>query len=166
MSPEAPTREGLRDFLVLGRGARWEEFGSLVAEFARGLRRETAVERRLAEICGTIPEGHGEMRVKVSGSGGEFLGFTRVAELNFDTGGYEWSAIGVWSRDSSGTLWHASDSGCSCTTPWGDTDELERLFNLGPLRAARSAYDGASPEEWDKFLGAVESALDKLRRSR
>lgn len=109
------------------------------------------------------------MRTKVrrGKTDGEFIGFTSVAGVNFDARGYDWSVLGVWSRNLDGTLWWASDSGCSCHSPWDNTDSLERLFNLDPLLEVRREELGRSvtSEVWGKFLGAVEAALDKLRRS-
>ena len=98
---------------------------------------------------------------------GEFVGFTRVAELEWDNEPYQFNITGLWKRDSDNTLWMAHDSGCSCPTPWENTTELERVFSRDQLmveRAKRLSLNWGEPlgltsEEWRRFLQKAQEVL-------
>lgn len=78
-------------------------------------------------------------------------GYTRVAELN--TGGYDWSAVGVWRQKDTGRLYWATDSGCSCFAPWDNLDEA----SLSPLD---------TPEDWARLERATFDLYEATREEK
>ena len=105
---------------------------------------------------------------------GHYKGFTKLDEIEWDNESYAFNITGIWVRDEDGTVWYADDSGCSCPTPWENTTELQRLFNMDPLleryKGATTNEDGyryghVNQGEWESFKGNVEEALAKLATS-
>jgi hypothetical protein len=105
----------------------------------------------------------------------QFVGFTKLDEIEWSNNSYEFDITGVWVRDNDGTVWTASDSGCSCPTPWEGTDTLERLFSIEPLVDRYKAH--TSPDEtgyrrygsvnlgdWESFKAQVEGAFEALAK--
>lgn len=68
---------------------------------------------------------------------GEFEGLTFVDSLDLEDEPYQFYIVGVW-KDESGQYYLATDSGCSCPTPWEYTtrDEL-----TGPLTREQAAEE-------------------------
>lgn len=66
----------------------------------------------------------------------EKFGLTPVAEIEYSSGMYEFDTRVVW-RHSSGLLFTARDSGCSCPSPFEDFTSLEQvdLFDYGEIEA-------------------------------
>jgi hypothetical protein len=101
-----------------------------------------------------------------------FVGFTKIAELEWSHRSYEFDLSGVWRRDSDGTLWTADDSGCSCPSPWDRVDTLTRLYSFEPFEERRKqqikdiesfpGYGGVIQAEWDDFKATVEAFLQTL----
>lgn len=102
----------------------------------------------------------------------QFVGFTKLDEIEWDNESYQFNITGVWVKDDDGTVWTADDSGCSCPIPWENTDTLERLFNVEPLveRYKRQTGDGEYPygsadrDEWESFKAKVEGAFEALAK--
>jgi hypothetical protein len=102
----------------------------------------------------------------------QFVGFTKLDEIEWGNHSYEFDITGVWVRDSDGTLWTADDSGCSCPTPWEGTHTLERLFSVEPLveRYKEQGADGCyrsgavTQSEWESFKSTVEQAFADLAK--
>jgi len=104
----------------------------------------------------------------------QFVGFTKLDEIEWDNESYEFNLTGIWVRNSDGTLWTADDSGCSCPTPWENTTRLERLFSIEPLveRYKRQTstdetgyrYGSINLSEWDSFKSTVEQAFADLAK--
>jgi hypothetical protein len=108
---------------------------------------------------------------------GEYVGFTKIAEIDWDNESYQFNVTGVWQKDDDLTLWYAEDSGCSCPVVWENTTELERLFSLEPIvQRLHSLYknkhdDGYSStsipswDDWETFSRPIREAFERLRRA-
>lgn len=69
----------------------------------------------------------------------EKSGLEKVAELDFSSGSYEFDITAVWvKKDAPGKFYWASDSGCSCPSPFEDFHEIEQ-FESGGFKEARNA---------------------------
>jgi hypothetical protein len=94
-------------------------------------------------------------------------GLEPVAELDYSDGCYQFDLRVVW-KDAEGRLWTARDSGCSCPSPFEDTTELDRVFNLDDLdeefrEASGSRSFCPSANDWLAFRDSVRGALDALK---
>jgi hypothetical protein len=104
----------------------------------------------------------------------QFVGFTKLDEIEWDNESYAFNITGIWVRDSDGTLWTADDSGCSCPTPWENLGSLERLFSIEALveRYKRQTatdetgyrYGSVNLTEWEAFKTTVEQAFADLAK--
>lgn len=56
----------------------------------------------------------------------EQFGLTTIGEVNWDDESYQFDLTAAW-RNAEGVLYWASDSGCSCPSPFEDTTTLEQL---------------------------------------
>jgi hypothetical protein len=92
----------------------------------------------------------------------EKLGLTKVDEADLDNEPYQFNIRAVW-RHTSGVLYTAKDSGCSCPSPFEDYNRLEDLDRI----AARQQVDeiikevaasSASREEKDAFAEKLDTA--------
>jgi hypothetical protein len=90
---------------------------------------------------------------------GQFDGLTRLDTLELDNEAYQFYELGLWREDEGAGYFLATDSGCSCPTPW---ESLERDDLTGPLtreqaeeearsliESARQTRYGAGPIEED-----------------
>lgn len=93
----------------------------------------------------------------------ELYGLERVAEIQWGEPDYSFDLTCVLRRTSDGTLWYASDSGCSCPSPFEDAYEWDRLFNLEPLAPPAEDYRQPNPQEYRDFLEKVNQAFAELR---
>lgn len=66
-------------------------------------------------------------------------GYAPVGEID-RAGSYEFDIFAVWRKVADGSLWYATDSGCSCPSPFESTT----LADLQPFteQALRSWTDG------------------------
>ncbi len=104
----------------------------------------------------------------------QFVGFTKLDEIEWDNESYAFNITGVWVKDDDGTVWTADDSGCSCPTPWENLDTLERLFSVEPLveRYKRQTstdesgyrYGSVNLSDWESFKAKVEGAFEALAK--
>lgn len=101
----------------------------------------------------------------------QFVGFTKLDEIEWDNESYSFNLTAVWVKDDDGTVWTADDSGCSCPTPWEGTDTLERLFSVEPLverykrqTAEGSTYRSVVQSDWESFKAKVEGAFEALAK--
>ena len=46
------------------------------------------------------------------------------------TSGYDWSVVGIFRRKTDGVLFWATDSGCSCTSEWEDSEDYYDFIPL------------------------------------
>lgn len=93
----------------------------------------------------------------------ELYGFERVAEIQWGEANYSFDLTCVLRRLSDGTLWYASDAGCSCPCPFENVYEWERLFNLDPLAPPDEDYRQPDLYEYREFLAKVNAAFLRLR---
>lgn len=86
---------------------------------------------------------------------------TPVDEIELSSGDYEFDIVAVW-KHSSGTLYTARSSGCSCPTPFEEFDKLEDLevVHLASLENEinDSYYSYRSDTEKADFLRKVGNA--------
>lgn len=92
----------------------------------------------------------------------EQFGLTKVAELEYSDGCYQFDTRVVW-KSKDGRLWTARDSGCSCPSPFESTQELDRCF-LSDLKAEykerlQESYSfKPSTEVFKAFYDSVKAA--------
>lgn len=88
----------------------------------------------------------------------EKFGLTLVDEIELSSGDYEFDIVAVW-KDSSGKLYTARSSGCSCPTPFEEFDSIEDLeiVDLASLESEvnNSYYRKPSDPEVKDFLRRV-----------
>lgn len=60
--------------------------------------------------------------------------------LSFEDGSldYEFDILAFWAKD--GVVYSASDSGCSCPTPFEDFNSLQELERVGSVEHAESIF--------------------------
>lgn len=89
---------------------------------------------------------------------------TPVAEIDRSSGAYEFHLVVVWRHDD-GRFFIASDSGCSCPSPFEDVrglGELEELTDLAQIDAylpTPGEYDYYTPQQRGAFLDRVRLAM-------
>ncbi|WP_329168319.1 hypothetical protein OG709_29940 [Streptomyces sp. NBC_01267] len=92
----------------------------------------------------------------------EKFGLTSVGELSADLY-YEFSVLAVWQRAEDGVLFWATDSGCSCPSPFenhGSVNDLQRIDDVTAfVREVRSWATGEEIQRDD-----VERLVRKVRR--
>lgn len=89
----------------------------------------------------------------------EEFGLTPVADVDFG-GGYDFDLIVVW-KNSNNQLFWASDSGCSCPTPFEDVSFSDIIpVNLKVLRDAVNDHSYSSGYDVD----LAHTFIDKVRR--
>lgn len=85
-----------------------------------------------------------------------------VAKLERYDASYEFDMIAVWKHKDGRVLW-ATDSGCSCPSPFEDYHSIEQLRDakLEFDEIKRLVDDSPAPSELQKksFLEAVEAAF-------
>lgn len=95
----------------------------------------------------------------------EKFGLTTVAEIEYSSGSYEFDTRVVW-KDQQGKLFTDRDSGCSCPTPFEDSN----LTNIDPLNydelskevsaeSHNEYHSYLSPETGQEFLAKVREAM-------
>ena len=94
----------------------------------------------------------------------EKFGLVTVAELEMRERNYDFWIVAVWRHTETGKLYWASDSGCSCPSPFEDYHSLDDLTPLssesyGELE--RYVADAQSAGDRIDFLRKVNSALEK-----
>ncbi len=95
----------------------------------------------------------------------EKLGLKMVESMD-DAGSWEFHKIAFWQHEVSGELYWATDSGCSCPSPWEDHDELAdftRLTEQGfpEFETAAMGWEVGKQEKMD----FVSKAKELLRAS-
>jgi hypothetical protein len=90
----------------------------------------------------------------------------KVAEISWGALPYYFDITAVLRRVSDGTLWYASDAGCSCPDPFQDKLTWTRLFNLEPLRLRGESYRQPDMRQYRAFLAKVDAAFGDLRAER
>lgn len=71
---------------------------------------------------------------------GEYEGLEKIAEIHLEEPDYSFYLLGVW-KDENGGYYLATDSGCSCPTPW-ESHSKEDL--TGPLTASQAVTEATS----------------------
>ena len=94
----------------------------------------------------------------------EKFGLTPVAEIDYSSGSYEFDFRIVW-KHSSGLLFTARDSGCSCPSPFEDYTSLEmvELFDYEEIEREvagelDTSYRDITPIQAADFLNTVRKA--------
>lgn len=81
----------------------------------------------------------------------ENYGLEMIGDINWGTG-YEFDMIVVWKRLEDGAFLWASDSGCSCPTPFEGhrlNDGIELIENLATFHALLLAKNAMAGERYD-----------------
>jgi len=92
---------------------------------------------------------------------GQFDGLTRLDTIELDNEAYSFNLLGLWKGEDGYYL--ATDSGCSCPTPWESTTREELT---GPLTAndateeATSLIEGARGRKYTG--GPYEGDVDEF----
>jgi hypothetical protein len=102
-------------------------------------------------------------RVSTYSEGEQSDGLRLLDYVDYSSGDYCFDYRAVWT-DKQGRLWTARDSGCSCPSPFEDTDELSRVWSSAELREEYLDNSGClSQQDFDAFIKRVEEALAALR---
>lgn len=76
---------------------------------------------------------------------------------------YDFNMLVVWESVSDGLLYMASDSGCSCPSPFEDFHEIEQLERIGSYDQFVRALDAWRGRQSGNLSGGSAS-VDSLRR--
>jgi hypothetical protein len=98
-------------------------------------------------------------------------GLEQVAYIEWGEQSYSFDETYVWRDLATGLLYFASDSGCSCPSPFEDyhtLSSLERLVSMDQVDALLAAhkdnYNRPDVTEADGFRADVKKALAKHKR--
>lgn len=91
----------------------------------------------------------------------EAFGLTIVGEVEWSEPCYSFDTTVVW-KDEEGNFYWASDSGCSCPSPFEDYNSLEQL-NKGTAHEVAQALQAGLDESYDKEY-AEPKIVDLLAR--
>lgn len=80
----------------------------------------------------------------------ESLGLTILDSLEDGSLSYEFNMFIVWRRTSDGALFYASDSGCSCPSPFEDVSGID---DLTPITGATYGEFETALHEWQRGYG-------------
>lgn len=93
----------------------------------------------------------------------EHFGLTPIIEVELDGESYEFNILMVW-KGQDGKLYTATDSGCSCPSPFEDYISIDDLEVVGPgwienelIPTLRSAAN-VSPVEAAEYVEKVRNA--------
>lgn len=89
----------------------------------------------------------------------EPTGYTSIADVEWDHESYQFNMTRVYVEDSTGRLFYAEDSGCSCPSPFEDTT-VEELTPIDRLQ------DWYSHVEDRTYSGLPTSATDEAETAR
>ncbi|MFZ2992459.1 MAG: hypothetical protein WA061_01975 [Microgenomates group bacterium] len=97
----------------------------------------------------------------------EKCGLEIVAQIDLSSGSYEFDYIVVW-KAKNGKIYTASDSGCSCPTPFEDFHSLSDLTEMNQStvldsmkeRIRNSSY--VSPVDAQEFMYKIRDAVYNL----
>lgn len=83
----------------------------------------------------------------------EKCGLTVIDSID-TAGSYEFDMIVVWRKDDDNTLWYATDSGCSCPTPFYDVEliQITRENWFGFEQAVNNHYNITEKEAHDLLV--------------
>ncbi|MFJ3084463.1 hypothetical protein ACIPJG_32565 [Streptomyces halstedii] len=93
-------------------------------------------------------------------------GLTTVGEVDTD-GGYGFDMLVVWQRDEDGALFWATDSGCSCPSPFDACNSPDDLTAITNVREFSSAARGWFREQYSPSMDnrdALERLIRKVQR--
>lgn len=97
----------------------------------------------------------------------EKFGLTKIAELDFSSGSYEFNITAVFTQDGvTDRFFWASDSGCSCPSPFENYTSIESLES-GDFKRVREYLNGRFDEEnYGNYVKITElhPVLEKLHR--
>lgn len=88
------------------------------------------------------------------------VGYELVEEIETDNEAYQFNLVGIFRKEEDGTLWYATDSGCSCPVPWEDVQvsALEPYDYSEVEEIVRNAYG------YKRNQIELEGALLRLRK--
>lgn len=83
----------------------------------------------------------------------------KLLSFEDDSLSYEFDIIAFWVTED-GKIYTASDSGCSCPTPFEDFDSLESLERVGSLEQAEAVFTA-----WNKsYSGGPKAPPDSKKK--
>ena len=90
--------------------------------------------------------------------------FEEVASVEWDWESYQFNMTNVYREKTTGELFYATDSGCSCPSPFEDT----KVSELHPIRRMQDWYDHvASYSQRDEWQGELPpQAVDSAESAR
>lgn len=95
----------------------------------------------------------------------EKFGLTKVAELDFSSGSYEFDITAVFTKDDEpGKFYWASDSGCSCPSPFENFTSIESLQSGGFKQIRDELTRRFDAENWGPYVKITElhPVIEKL----
>lgn len=98
----------------------------------------------------------------------EEFGLTMVGSFDYRNGSWEFDILALW-KDAAGTLYWASDSGCSCPTPFETFQDLDQ-FETGTLNEFQAWAEEIITDNNSYFYRTAEEnkadLLDIILRAR
>jgi hypothetical protein len=91
----------------------------------------------------------------------EDFGLTVVGEVEWSEPSYSFNRTVIW-RDNYGQLYWASDSGCSCPSPFEWVDSLDQLERGGQFDAIVALQERLDQEEEDDNQFAAGTVVDVI----
>lgn len=88
------------------------------------------------------------------------LGYRTIEEIELSEPCYSFDLLVVWENKVDGTLWYATDSGCSCPSPFEETTvEDLRPFDYSEIESiVREGYG------YEEMKASIEDSLRRLRK--
>lgn len=100
----------------------------------------------------------------------EKFGLRTVGEVEWDDGAYQYDLTVVWQDTRTGHLFAASDSGCSCPSPfeWVGLNDATPLADWAAVnnhlldRLAKQDYSGYADDR-ERVVGQIADIVQRLR---
>lgn len=79
-------------------------------------------------------------------------------------GAWEFDMFVIWEKDDDNTLWYATDSGCSCPTPFENIESMKDLDQITTdtlynFEQALKNHTNISTEDYKKMYNSVKLHL-------
>lgn len=83
-------------------------------------------------------------------------------------GSYEFDMFVIWEKDDDKTLWYATDSGCSCPTPFENIDSMGDLNQITTdtfynFEQALFNHNNILTEDYKKMCKSVKDHLNSMK---
>lgn len=96
----------------------------------------------------------------------EKCGLTKVAELDFSSGAWEFDLSVVWTYGDEKAFYWADDAGCSCPSPFEGVSSFEQLTRGGFKEVRDHLNSRFDAQTWGTYvkINELHPALEKLHK--